>query len=151
MVEKKEKKKKLTLSVSTSKPYSPSFRQTGKKKSVIIEKKPQRRGTERRFSDKNENINKIKTKTSDFKTKNFIDKRNFEIRKLAEERATKRFKHEEGLQSKKINQGKSKGSQPKREYKLTISKALDDEALETKGRSLASIKRAAQDGVPELN
>ena len=105
MEEKKGKKKKLTLSVSTTKPYSPSFKQTGKKKSVIIEKRSQRRGAERRFTEKNDNLNRAKTKTTDFKAKNFVDKRNFEIRKLAEERATKRFKHSrvgEGLQSKKI-------------------------------------------------
>ena len=64
MVEKKEKKKKLTLSVSTSKPYSPSFRQTGKKKSVIIEKRSQRRGTERRFTEKNDNINRAKNENN---------------------------------------------------------------------------------------
>jgi len=145
MEEKKGKKKKLTLSVSTTKPYSPSFKQTGKKKSVIIEKRSQRRGAERRFTEKNDNLNRAKTKTTDFKAKNFVDKRNFEIRKLAEERATKRFKHSrvgEGLQSKKINQGKSKGSQSKREYKLTLSKALDDEAMDGKERSLASVRRA---------
>ena len=35
-----------------------------------------------------------------------------------------------------------KGVGPKREYKLTLSKALDHEAIEGKERSLASVRRA---------
>ena len=38
--------------------------------------------------------------------------------------------------------GKEKGFTSKREQKLTLSKALDDEALEGRERSLASVKRA---------
>ena len=71
--------------------------------------------------------------------------RNFNLRKIAEERATRRFenlKKEDNLQPKKSNLGKDKGFTSKREYKLTLSKALDDEALDGKMRSLASVKRA---------
>ncbi len=63
----------------------------------------------------------------------------FEKRKLAEQRATKRLKGE----SQKEN--KDKTSIKKRELKLTISRALSDEdGVEIRGRSLASIRRARQ-------
>ena len=70
--------------------------------------------------------------------------RNFEIRKKAEERATKRFKgvDEEKSPSKRSNLDKGRGSASKREYKLTLSKALDDDAFDGKERSLASVRRA---------
>ena len=63
---------------------------------------------------------------------------------MAEERATKRFKtiKEDIIQQKKSNLGKEKGFISKRESKLTLSKALDDEALDGRERSLASVKRA---------
>ena len=72
---------------------------------------------------------------------------------MAEERATKRFKSlkEDFLQPKKSNLGKTKGPTSKRTTKLTISKALDHEALEEKGRSLASIKRARLKEKKNLN
>ncbi|MDC0205356.1 translation initiation factor IF-2, partial [Pelagibacteraceae bacterium] len=70
--------------------------------------------------------------------------RNFDIRQKAEERATKRFKNpkEDNLISKKTSVGKSKNSVPKREYRLTLSKALSDDAMENRERSLASVRRA---------
>ena len=70
--------------------------------------------------------------------------KNFEIRKKAEEKATKRFKNLKGvdLVQKKSNLGKSKSSVSKREYKLTLSKALTDDAMEGRERSLASVRRA---------
>ena len=63
---------------------------------------------------------------------------------MAEERATKRFKNldEDKLQQKKSSLGKDKGFTSKRENKLTLSKALDDEVFEGKERSLASVRRA---------
>ena len=53
MVEKKIiKKKKLTLTISTKKPYNvPNYTQGGQKKSVVIEKKVSRKRNERRFFD----------------------------------------------------------------------------------------------------
>ena len=61
---------------------------------------------------------------------------------MAEERATKRFKNskEDNLQQKKGSLGKDRSFTSKRENKLTISKALDDEALDGRERSLASVK-----------
>jgi len=63
---------------------------------------------------------------------------------MAEERATKRFKtiKEDIIQQKKSNLAKDKSFTSKRENKLTLSKALDDEALDGRERSLASVKRA---------
>ena len=63
---------------------------------------------------------------------------------MAEERATKRFKNlkEDIIQQKKSSLAKDKGFTSKREQKLTLSKALDDEALDGRERSLASVKRA---------
>ena len=63
---------------------------------------------------------------------------------MAEARATKRLRNvkEDAIQQKKSTLGKDKGFTTKREYKLTISKAMDDEALDGKERSLSSVKRA---------
>ncbi len=70
---------------------------------------------------------KISTVTSDF-----------EKRKLAEQRATKRLKDDREIKDKK-----SKLGSKKRELKLTVSRALSDE-IEIRERSLASVKRARQ-------
>ena len=79
----------------------------------------------------------FKKPTQNFAPKNEIS--DFEKRKLAEQRATKRLKGE----SQKEN--KEKTSVKKRELKLTISRALSDEdGVEIRGRSLASIRRARQ-------
>ena len=63
---------------------------------------------------------------------------------MAEERATKRYKNikENVLQQKKGAPAKEKSFTPKRENKFTLSKALDEEALDGKERSFASVKRA---------
>ena len=60
----------------------------------------------------------------------------FERRKLAEQRATKRLKGD--VEGKKIKQGSKK-----RELKLTVSRALSDE-IEARQRSLASVRRARE-------
>jgi len=69
----------------------------------------------------------------------------FERRKLAEQRATRRIKVD--------NEGKDKkqklGTQ-KREVKLTVSRALSDE-IEARQRSLASVKRAREKEQKNLN
>jgi len=152
MVEKKIKKK-ITLTVSSNKPikvsnYLPS-RQT---KSVIIEKKPPRRWGDKKFQSKGSNFNNNKLNENS-ESKKTTPNRNIDIRKMAEERATKRFKSlkENILQPKKSNLGKIKGTVLKREAKLTLSKALDDEALEGKERSLASVKRARLKEKKNLN
>jgi translation initiation factor IF-2 len=60
----------------------------------------------------------------------------FERRKLAEQRATKRIKGDS--EAKKLKSGTKK-----RELKLTVSRALSDE-IEARERSLASVKRARE-------
>ena len=144
MEEKKIKKKKLTLSVSSKTLHNvPNYVKSRQKTSVLIEKKAPRRWGEKKFQSRDNNFNKSKS------TANFIPKKtrinsNVDIRKMAEERATNRFKNlkEDSLQPKKSSLGKDKGFTSKREQKLTLSKALDDEVLDGRERSLASVRRA---------
>ena len=144
MEEKKIKKKKLTLSVSSKTLHNvPNYVKSRQKTSVLIEKKAPRRWGEKKFQSRDNNFNKSKS------TANFVPKKtrinsNVDIRKMAEERATNRFKNlkEDSLQPKKSSLGKDKGFTSKREQKLTLSKALDDEVLDGRERSLASVRRA---------
>ena len=69
----------------------------------------------------------------------------FERRKLAEQRATKRLKGDSESREKKAKTGSKK-----REVKLTVSRALSDE-IETRERSLASVKRARQKELKSSN
>jgi len=142
-MEEKKKKKKLTLTSSSKKPHSSSyFSQIKGKTSVLIEKKSPRRFSEKKFQSK-DNFNKPKSTSGFGDKKPFINK-NFSIRKMAEERATKRFKDldKENLQNKKSTLGREKTFVSKRQNKLTLSKALDEEAFDGKERSLSSVKRA---------
>jgi len=142
-MEEKKKKKKLTLTTSSKKPYSvPHYTQSKGKTSVVIEKKSPRRWHEKKFKPK-DNFEKSKS-TNDLTSKKTPGDKNFYIRKMAEERATKRFKNlnEDKIQTKKSNLSKERTFASKREYKLTLSKALDDEAFDGKERSLSSVKRA---------
>ena len=69
----------------------------------------------------------------------------FERRKLAEQRATRRIKSDnEGKERKQ------KSGTQKREVKLTVSRALSDE-IEARQRSLASVKRAREKEQKNLN
>ncbi|MDB3942641.1 translation initiation factor IF-2, partial [Candidatus Pelagibacter sp.] len=69
----------------------------------------------------------------------------FERRKLAEQRATKRLKGDDNKDKKTLKSGTKK-----RELKLTVSRALSDE-IEARERSLASVKRARQKENKNLN
>ena len=97
----KKIKKKLTLSISNKKTFStPSYVPSSKKKSVVIEKKISRMRGARRFYGRNDNTSKPvssfqdKTKLNNNSSpKNPTIDRNIAIRKIAEERATKRFKN----------------------------------------------------------
>ena len=145
------KKTKLTISGNPKKTFK-SFDDSKNqgKKTVVIEKKssrPVNKGTfnksfgsrppsnfKRGVSLKTNLGTKISTSTSDF-----------ERRKLAEQRATKRLKGENETKDKK-----SKLGSKKRELKLTVSRALSDE-IETRERSLASVKRARQKELKNVN
>ena len=144
MEEKKIKKKKLTLSVSPNTPHrSPNYIQSRGKTSVVIEKKPPKRWGEKKFNSRDNNFTKPTTNDSSTTKKPALN-RNFDIRKIAEARATKRFKSpkDDINQQKKSSLGKEKNFSSKREIKLTLSKALDEEVLDDKERSLASVRRA---------
>jgi len=145
-------KKKLTLTISNKKTFStPSYTPSSNKKSVVIEKKISRMGGARKFYGRNDKVNKPtsgfqdKTKSSNnFAPRNPTINRNIEIRKIAEERATKRFKNpkEYNLAEKKGSLSKNRITTSKREYKLTLSKALTDDVMEGRERSLASVIRS---------
>ena len=144
MEENKIKKKKLTLSVSSKTLHNvPNYVKSRQKTSVLIEKKAPRRWGEKKFHSRDNNFSKPKS-TANFIPKKTQINRNVDIRKMAEERATNRFKNlkEDSLQPKKSSLGKDKGFTSKREQKLTLSKALDDEVLDGRERSLASVRRA---------
>ena len=144
-----KKKLKLTISGNSKKTISNiELAKSQSKNSVVIEKKSKRFGSKSSFSKKNPQktiFNKPKT--------NFVPRdpiapkksviNDFEKRKLAEQRATKRIKGE--------NNQKGKVGLKRRELKLTISRALSEEDVETKGRSLASLKRAKQKENKEQN
>jgi len=143
MEEEKKKKKKLTLSGFAKKTHNaPHYAQSRGKTSVVIEKKAPRRWGEKKFQPKENNQNKFRPSGGFINKKRPLN-RNFDIRKIAEERATNRFKKEkdDNLQ-KKSGLSKEKGFASRRESKLTISKALDEEVFDGKARSLASLKRA---------
>jgi len=133
------KKTKLTISGSPKKSFKnfePS--KTKGKKTVVIDKPSSRSFNKGGFN---------KTPGSNFKRNpstntKFVPKTqpvisDFERRKLAEQRATKRLKGDPDSDKK------SKIGSKKRETKLTVSRALSDE-IETRERSLASVKRARQ-------
>ena len=100
-MEEEKKKKKITLTVSSKKPYNiPSYTQGKQKRSFVIEKKIPRRGSDRNFYNRENNYNKSSSKftgkskaplSNDFLHKKPTSNRSFEIRKIAEERAKKRF------------------------------------------------------------
>ena len=142
-MEKKSFKKKLTLSVSSltkKKSDKIEYAKSQNENAVIIEKKNIRTG----FMKVNQQFSRDQirsgTKTGKIFNKdlNLINK-DSEKRKLAEQRATKRVKGQ-------VVAEKAIKSKPpiikKREYKLTLSRALDEDNLGFKSRSLASIKRA---------
>ena len=148
-----EKKIKKTLTISSKKPISvPEFQKNSQKKSFIIEKATSRNKNDRRFVSRNDSSNKPSSgykkeafRPSKFSSGSPSPSKSVEIRKKAEENAKKRFKSfgkPVETHAKKNSLIKSKSSISKREVKLTISKALDEEALEGKGRSLASVRRA---------
>ena len=110
MEETKKKKKKLTLSGFAKKTHNaPNYAQSRGKTSIVIEKKAPKRWGERKFQSRDSNFNKPKS-TERFVSKKTTINRNFDVRKMAEERATKRYKNikENVLQQKKGAPAKEK-------------------------------------------
>ena len=128
----KDKKKTLTISSSLKKKIDTSTISTDGKKSFSIEKKKFFKGE------------KISGKPNqDFKktvNPNFKKKKSF-ARKFIEQQATKDFIKKENKPAGK-SKLKLKNPVDKRDFKLTVARALNVEEIEIKQRSLASVKRA---------
>jgi len=138
------KKTKLTIS---GKPKKNFYDNQG----LTNNKKKQKFVTEKKFS---KSFNKNSSGSSKFPKNPYSGKPSFppktgkspfpskisdyERRKLAEQRATKKIKGEA-----KDKDSKNKFSTKKRELKLTVSRALSED-IEFRSRSLASIKRARE-------
>ena len=146
-MEEKKQKKKQTLTISSKKTISPlQFTKNNQKKSFIIENKISRKKNDRKFSSKNVMSNKPSSETSkepnqgrNFFSRDAALNKNVEIRKKAEESAKKRFRNptkEESIHSKKNALTKGKNSSSKREYKLRVPQAQNDDLMEGKGGSL---------------
>jgi translation initiation factor IF-2 len=142
-----EKKTKLTISGTAKKSFKNiEFAKTQGKNSVVIEKQPSKfpsRGGSSRpggFKPKTTStFNRGAPVKPSFAPKSPPITNDFERRKLAEQRATKRLKGDNDNKDKKTLKAGTK----KRELKLTVSRALSDE-IEARERSLASVKRARQ-------
>tara|TARA_Y100000590_G_scaffold381761_1_gene451141 strand:+ start:934 stop:3150 length:2217 start_codon:yes stop_codon:yes gene_type:complete len=146
-------KKKLKLSISGSSKKTISSIEQAKsqsKNTVVIEKKISRYGNKKSFSRFTPNFkpksDKPFTQKKPLFTKPIISApSDFEKRKLAEQRATRRLKGEVPQKDTKKKLGSKR-----RELKLTISRALSEEDNETRARSLASIRRSKQKENREL-
>jgi translation initiation factor IF-2 len=142
-----EKKTKLTISGTAKKSFKNiELAKTQGKNSVVIEKQPSKfpsRGGSSRpggFKSKTTStFNRGAPIKPSFAPKSPPITNDFERRKLAEQRATKRLKGDNDNKDKKTLKAGTK----KRELKLTVSRALSDE-IEARERSLASVKRARQ-------
>ncbi len=142
-----KKKTKLTISGIAKKSIKNiEIAKTQGKNSVVIEKKSGK------FSSKSGSFKSSEGKfqiSQNFKKNTLIKPKlssktpyvtnDFERRKLAEQRATKRLKGENEAKDKK----NLKSGVKKRELKLTVSRALSDQ-IEARERSLASVRRARQ-------
>ncbi|MDA9793794.1 translation initiation factor IF-2 [Pelagibacteraceae bacterium] len=141
-----EKKTKLTISGTAKKSFKNiELAKTQGKNSVVIEKQPSkfpsRGGSSRPGGFKPKTTSTFNRGTPikpSFATKSPPITNDFERRKLAEQRATKRLKGDDNKDKKTLKSGTKK-----RELKLTVSRALSDE-IEARERSLASVKRARQ-------
>ena len=132
----KDKEKKKTLTISSnfkSKLDSTNFQKKENKKSYSInnEKKGQFKNYKKTLKP---NFPETNIKQVDPRSKKFT-------RKFVEQQATKAFIKKE---DKPTGKSKLKLKTPidKRDFKLTVSRALNVEEIEIKQRSLASVKRA---------
>ena len=131
----KDKKKTLTISSSLKKKIDTSSISSSSKKSFSIEKKKPFKSLKTfNKSFKKPIIDQDSNKDREPKNKNFA-------RKFIEQQATKDFIKKE---NKPAGKSKLKLKTPldKRDFKLTVSRALNVEEIEIKQRSLASVKRA---------
>ena len=128
----KNKKKTLTISSGFSKKIDvSSIKKKDNKKSFFIEKKKSYKGF--RSPGKHSNPTGFSEKVNN-------NKKNLD-RKFIEQQATKNFIKKDDKKVSK-NKLKIKGPVGKKDFKLTVSRALNVEEIEIKQRSLASVKRA---------
>ena len=145
------KKTKLTISGKPKKLFKDfdSTKSQGKK-TVVIDKHSNKSfgkptgNRPKNFKQNSSNYKKGPSIKNNFSPKTQPIASDFERRKLAEQRATKRLKGDAD------NEKKSKLGTKKRELKLTVSRALSDQ-IETRERSLASVKRARQKELKNAN
>ena len=147
-------KKKLKLSISGSQKRTLTSIEQAKshsKNTVVIEKRsgkihrkqPQNKFVRNNNFQKSTYVNNTSKPPPVFQQNTKSD---FEKRKLAEQRATKRLKGENGQK-----ETKGKNLAKRRELKLTLSRALSEEDSISKSRSIASLRRAKQKENRELN
>ncbi len=127
----KDKKKTLTISSNLKKKIDTTSISTSGKKSFSVEKKKPFRP--------NKSFGKTSSPPSN-NTNNEVKKKNF-VRKFVEQQATKDFIKKDNKPAGK-SKLKLKNPVDKRDFKLTVSRALNVEEIEIKQRSLASVKRA---------
>ncbi len=128
----KDKKKTLTISSTLKKKIDTSSITSSGKKSFSVEKK--------KSFKHNKNLNRQNFSVNPLNKEANIKKKSF-TRKFIEQQATKDFIKKE---NKPAGKSKLKLKTPldKRDFKLTVSRALNVEEIEIKQRSLASVKRA---------
>ncbi len=127
----KNKKKTLTISSNLKKKIdTTSFKSSSKKSFSVEKKKPFRSNKQINKPNPIPNTNF----NQDLKRKNFA-------RKFVEQQTTKDFIKKDNKPAGK-SKLKLKGPIDKRDFKLTVSRALNVEEIEIKQRSLASVKRA---------
>ncbi len=149
-----EKKTKLTISGSAKKSIKNiEIAKAQGKNSVVIDRqsgKFQTKGESfRSTTNKSKSASTFNRGTSfkpTYNPKSSPVTNDFEKRKLAEQRATKRLKGDSESKDRKTLKTDTK----KRELKLTVSRALSDE-IDAKQRSLASVKRARQKEIKNAN
>ena len=140
MEEVKDKKKKLTLkNFSGGAAAISSYAKGSGNKSVLVEKK------KNRSVDASYNAEKAKASVAPqdaVKTKDLTKEDSAKAQKTAQEWARKKIQEELEIDNSKKLIKKTHGK--KREYKLTLSKALADADEDEKQRSAASFKRARE-------
>ncbi len=127
----KDKKKTLTISSNLKKKIDTSTLNTSGKKSFSVEKKKPFRG--------NKSFNKYGS-APNVSINQETKRKNFE-RKFIEQQATKDFIKKDNKPGGK-SKLKLKSPVDKRDFKLTVSRALNVEEIDIKQRSLASVRRA---------
>ncbi len=131
-MEDKNKKKTLTISTNIKKRIDVGSLKSGGKKSFSISKKKNFKGT--KDINKKRVFGKAQPGIFDNKKRNFA-------RKFIEQQATKAFIKKDEKTNNKAKP-KLKSSIDKRDFKMTVSRALNVEEIEIKQRSLASVRRA---------